>query len=115
MRSKLPIIAAIASVAIDFPLQAQTQQMQDRSEIIGVIAVAQCHLNAGNITEETAHEIVKEILQEKPHLKPAYQWAINSSNAGAAVEGMAANFGPNCNGEVCDEVVENVILPNLNW
>ena len=115
MRSKLPIIAAMASVAIGLPLQAQTQQMMNRTEIITTIVVAQYHINTGNITEKTAHEIVKEILQEIPHLKPAYQWAINSSNAGAAVEGMAANFGPNCNGEVCDEVVENVILPNLNW
>ena len=87
----------------------------NKTETITTIAVAQCHINAGIITEETAHEIVKEILQEKHHLKPAYQWAINSRNAGAAVEDMAPIFGPNCNGEVSDEVVENVILPNLNW
>ena len=114
MKSKLPITAALASVAIGLPLQAQTQQMMNRLEIITTIAVAQCHINAGNITEETAAEILEEIVQEKPHLKPAYSWATNSSNARAAVEGMAPKFGPNCNGDVSDEVVENLILPNLN-
>ena len=114
MRSKLTIIAAMASVAIGLPLQAQTQQMMNRVEIIISIAVAQCLINAGNITEETAAEILDEIVQEKPHLKPAYSWAANSNNARAAVEGMAPKFGPNCKGDVSDEVVENFLLPNLN-
>ena len=114
MRSKLPIIAAIASVAIDFPLQAQTQQMQDRSEIIGVIAVVQYHLNGGNLTEEAARQVVHDVIEDKPYLKLAYSWAINSSNARAAIDGLAATLGPNCNSEVSDEVVENLILPNLN-
>lgn len=104
----------MASVAIGFPLQAQTQQMHNRSEIIGVIAVAQCHLNAGNITEEGARQVVQGVIEDKPYLKLAYSWAINSSNARAAIDGLAPTLGPNCNGGASDEVVENLILPNLN-
>ena len=114
MRSKLPIIAAMASVAIGLPLQAQTQQMMNRVEIIISIAVAQCLINAGNITEEAARQVVQDVIEDKPYLKLAYSWAINSSNARAAIDGLAPTLGPNCNSEVSDEVVENLILPNLN-
>ena len=114
MKSRLPIFAAMTSIAIGLPLQAQTAQMMNRTEIISVIAVAQCHINAGRLTEEQANQIVREIVQEKPHLKAASLWALNSDNARAARDSMAPTLGPNCNGEVTDELVENVIIPNLN-
>ena len=113
MQSKILIIAAMASVAIGLPLQAQRTQMQNRSRIIGVMAVAQCHLNAGDITEEAARQVAQDVVEDKPYLKPAYSWAINSSNAKAAIDGLAPTLGANCNSEVSDEVVENLILPNL--
>ena len=53
-------------------------------------------------------------MREKPQLKPAYLWAIESDNARAAVDGLASTLGPNCNVEVTKEVIENVILPNLD-
>jgi len=115
MKSKLTTIAALASIACTgFPLQAQTQQMVNRLDIITIIAVAQCHINAGKITEEIRDELIVATFEEKPHLKPAYTWAINSSNARAAVEDLALKFGPNCDGDVPNEFIENVILPNLN-
>ena len=115
MNSKLAIITALASVAFTgLPLQAQTTQMKNRTEIISSLAAAQCHINAGNITEERANEIMNEIVQERPHLKNAYLWALNSDNARAAVEGMTPTIGAECNSEITDEVVINVLLPNLN-
>ena len=114
MRSKLPIIVALASVAIGLPLHAQTLQQHYRAAIISTIATAQCNVIKGFISEETAHELIEATVEEQPQLRPAYLWAVKSDNAIAAVDGLASTLGAYCQGEITDEVIENVILPNLN-
>ena len=115
MKSKLTIIVALASIACTgLPLQAQSTQIKNRTSIISTIAAVQCHVNEGIITEENGNEIINDIVQDSPHLKTAYLWAINSQNARAAVEGMASSLGADCNGDVTEDVVRNVLLPNLN-
>ncbi|WP_186490463.1 hypothetical protein [Synechococcus sp. BIOS-U3-1] len=113
MKSKLLIIAVMASVDIGLPLHAQTLQQHYRAAIISTIATAQCNVIKEFISEETAHELIVATVEEQPQLRPAYLWAVESDNARAAVVGLASTLGPYCNGKVANEVIQNVILPNL--
>ena len=115
MKSKLVIITALASIAsTGLPLQAQRTQTMNRLEILSHITVAQCYINKGRATEERGDEILDETVQEFPYLKTAYQWAINSDNARAAVKAMVPYLGGNCTDDVTGEVIENVLMPYLN-
>ncbi len=86
----------------------------NRVEILSHITVAQCYINKGSATKERGDEILDEIVQENPHLINAYQWAIYSDNARAAVKAMVPYLGANCTGDVIDEDIENVLMPYLD-
>ena len=113
MKSKLPIIAALVSFTIGLPLQAQNK-IQNRMQILAIISVAQCFVNEGTITGERGNEVIDAYIQENPSLEAAYEWAVNSSNARVAVEGIVPYMGADCSeGNLTAEILENVLLPYL--
>jgi len=116
MKSKLPIIATLASVVCTgLPLQAQQTQMQNRIEILGAITAAQCNVNAGVLTEDEANEALNMVITKDPYLETAYEWAVNSDNARIAVGGMLAYFDDDCkDNTLTEEILNKVLVPYLN-
>ena len=115
MKSKLAVIAAMTSIACTgLPLQAQQTQEQNRIEILAILTASQCYVNTGKYTEQRGNEILNQIIEEAPHLKNAYEWAVNSSNARAAIEAMLPYIDGDCNDDnVTEEIIENVLVPYL--
>ena len=52
MTSKLAITAALASITVGLPVKAEDTVIDNRAELVGFFAAAQCHRNNGLITQE---------------------------------------------------------------
>jgi len=114
MKSKLAVIAAMTSIACTgLPLQAQQTQEQNRIEMLAILTASQCYVNTGKYTEQRGNVILNQIIEEAPHLKNAYEWAVNSSNARAAIEAMLPYIGDCIDDNVTEEIIENVLVPYL--
>tara|TARA_B100000073_G_scaffold51403_1_gene37849 strand:+ start:53 stop:403 length:351 start_codon:yes stop_codon:yes gene_type:complete len=115
MKSKLIILAAMASVACTcLPLQAQQTQKQNRIEMLAILTASQCYVNTEKYTEERGTEILNQIIHDAPQLKAAYEWAMSSSNARAAVEAMLPYIDADCRDDnVTEEIIEKVLVPYL--
>ena len=82
--------------------------------MLAILTASQCYVNTGKYTEQRGNEILNQILEEAPHLNNAYEWAVNSSNARAAVEVMLPYIDGDCNDDnVTEEIIENVLVPYL--
>ena len=114
MKSKLPIIAALVSIAIGLPVKADDTQFTNRLEMIKMLTSADCIVKNDALTEEQASELIQEVVNDKPHLNAAYSWALSSDKATEAVETMVIYMNAHCNDiSISEEEAQRLMKPYL--
>ena len=114
MKSKLPIIAALATIAIGLPAKADDTRFTNRVRMIGAMTYATCRVRKGDITEEQAREISKKYANKYPELNAAYSWALSSDKATEAVQIMVTYMNAQCNDlTISEEEAQRLMKPYL--
>ena len=115
MKSKLPIIAALATIAIGLPAKADDTRFTNRFRMIGAMTYATCRVRKGDITEEQAREISKKYANKYPELNAAYSWAITSYKALEAVQALVPHMNSECDEiNLSEEEFHQLIKPYLD-
>ena len=98
MKSKLTIIAALASIACTgIPAQALSEaERGNRAEAIGFLAAMQCFLNSGKAPKETLEQVTRNYLNKNPKLESAFAWARSSTRGKSAVQAATPYINAEC-------------------
>ena len=113
MKSKLPIIAALVTIAIGLPAKTDDNPY-NRSVIIGALAALDCFAGKGEITEKQSRELMNKHVSENPQLDAAYSWALSSDKAREALQAMAPHMNSDCEYTNPDDDIERLIAPCLD-
>ena len=100
MKSKLTIIAALASIACTgIPAQALSEaEKGNRAEAIGFLAAMQCFLNSGKAPKEAVEQVTRNFINKNPKLEPAFAWARTSTRGKSAVQAATPYMNAECRG-----------------
>ena len=98
MKSKLPIISTLATIACTgVPLQAEETEITRRGYAIAGVVYAQCHVKKGLLTQEQADGTYRDNINYYPEKKSAFESATTSPNGKAAVQAVMAYADDDCN------------------
>ena len=107
MKSKLTIIATLASIACTgIPAQAESIEIGDKVSAIVFITVTECYVKIGKITQEQADEGLRDYPKDFPHHKSAFEWATTSRNGKAAARAITPYFGTDCVPDISEETAK---------
>tara|TARA_B100001093_G_C26228087_1_gene759026 strand:+ start:171 stop:581 length:411 start_codon:yes stop_codon:yes gene_type:complete len=90
LKSKLPIIAALVSIAVGLPVKAEIEQLDCKPCAVGYLAAAQCSVKNGLNTREGVDELIRNHLKKKPYFTQSFSWASQTSEGRAAVQATAS-------------------------
>ncbi len=96
MKSKLPIIAALVTIAIGLPAKADDTRTLNRAKVVGELTRADCAVRNGDITEEQARDRLQAYINENPDLNTAYSWATTSEKGMDAVKVLVPYLTSDC-------------------
>ena len=114
MKSKLLIIATLAALVFTgLPAQTLEKEVHSRGRSVVFIALGECLLKAGKISQETLDEGYVKFHKKYPYIKSAFEWASNSRNGQEAVKAISPYLGADCASKGNDEEAFKIMMPYL--
>ena len=68
----------------------------NRLELVGFLAPAQCYINKGLMSQEKGDELTRDYPNANPSLKSELTWVKSSPHGKAAVKAIAPYFSSDC-------------------
>ena len=96
MKSKLIFVTAVVTITVGLAVKAEDTVIDNRAELVGFLAAAQCYINNGLMTQEKSDALTRDYLNAKPALKSEFAWVQSSPDAKAAIQAILPYFTSDC-------------------